>query len=280
MELEEKITQAITEHKQKIELIQWAAMSSVASLVYSEYIRCIKNKYTPVFKVHLPAIKTVSDILSTNGSFMSSLSKNFVQQVIDHPLIRKYSIAPELVLLSENNCETMNVIFNKYMIPNISRRIPETISKKFDIDNPESTVMVEDSYIEMFKGIDISDQLILDFVVEEFVLQLLCTMPTMKKSLEFPESNAEIYTDNDQIVSIGNENAICPIQLNSNVIQNEYINRLLTFATATEITSCNDPSVYKVRNDEKKIINYKISTSPFNQICLMTLDGIEVPEDE
>ena len=44
MQINQLIKDVMKNHKQKIELIQWAIMNGVASLIYSEYIRRIQQK--------------------------------------------------------------------------------------------------------------------------------------------------------------------------------------------------------------------------------------------
>ena len=277
MELDNKIKEFIKIHKDTIGIFQWAITASVTSLIYSEYIRCIKNKYVPVHKVHVPSIKTVSNLLSIDNKFMIMLKEKFIDLLVDHPMIKKYSIASEIIILN-NDRDIMKTIFNDYMLPSVSKRIPVFISTKFDLGNANQSMIIEDSHIDMFKKFNITDTNTLDFIIEEFVLQFLTSIPSMKKELEFPESNSEIYITANEIVSIGNEQAICPILINNNIIQNKSIFDLLAFVSSTSIEHVNHDinHISKLKDGIPEDISYKMNTNVFNQICISTLKGIDI----
>ena len=72
--------------------------------------------------------------------------------------------------------------------------------------------------IDLFNREPINDEQI-DFIIEETVLQLLMLLPTMKKEIEIPEENINIKMSKDEILTIANENAICPIHFNSSIFK-------------------------------------------------------------
>lgn len=271
MELDSTIKEFIITNKENIEMMQWAMMSSISSLIYSEYIYCIKNKYVPVHKVHIPSIRTVQQILSIDGKLMSILKERFVDILVCNPLIVSYNNSPELNIFNSENFNMIKTVFNEYMLPNIAKRVPETISKKFDIGNPRQTIMIEDSHIEMFTEFNLFGINTINFLVEEFVLQFLTTIPSMRKDLEFPESNSRIYIASDEIISIGNEHAVCPILFNSEIINNKDIFNLLSFVTSTSITENEDHSIWKDKNEIYTPVIYVMDTNMFNEVCLTTL---------
>ena len=57
MQIHQLVKNAIMEHKQKIELTQWAIISGISSLIYSEYIRRIKRKEVPVKMILFQQLK-------------------------------------------------------------------------------------------------------------------------------------------------------------------------------------------------------------------------------
>ena len=65
------------------------------------------------------------------------------------------------------------MVIGEYMIPNIFKRIPETISMKFGINDPTQNIMIEDSHIDIFKNIKLDSEDTLNFIIDEFVLCLL-----------------------------------------------------------------------------------------------------------
>lgn len=251
---------SITEHKQKIELTQWAMIAGISSLFYSEYLRCMKRKEIPVERIMVPAIVNVNHYLNPNTTFMKLIDENFVGYIADHPLFKKYINAPELVLFKEENIELMKGIFDVYISPNISRRISETISKKFGLNDPKMQFFQESWDIHLFSGMPIDEGQI-KFIVDQTVLQLLLLLPTMKKEVRIPENNENIILLNDEILTISNENAICPIHFDSSVFNNDSVNKLLYFVTNTTVEESNN--------------EVHVTTGLFNQVLITKLSGIE-----
>lgn len=280
MKLHEMIKETLNNHKSKIELIQWAIISGVSSLLYSEYIANIKQKQIPVRKILLPSIKTLNELLSENSQFIELLSDKLIDNIYNNELFKKYNDAPELVLFNEENIEILKTIFDLYIIPNIRRRIPEAIEKKFDLKNPQQQLFVESREIDLFNRKPINEDQI-NFIIEETVLQLLILLPTMKKDIELPETNNGILFAEDDIITIGNENAICPIHFNENIFKIESIMKLLSFVTNTTVTE-NDWNLHPyVKNGNiSEPINYIINTGLFNQVSITRFKGIEIQKSD
>lgn len=266
------IKQAMKDHKQKIELIQWGIISGISSLIYSEYIKNIRQKQIPVRMVQIPSIKSVKRFLDPEFGFLQDLSYKFIDNIYNHKLFQKYHTAPEFILFNDENIEILKTIFDLYIIPNISRRIPEVIVRKFDLDNPKQQLFRESNEIDLFQGKLLNDEQY-EFVVEESILQMLLLLPTMKKDIELIEDNSQIHLAEDEILTIGNEKAICPILLNDSIIRNESVIDLLKFVTSTEISYIGKEDERALKGDRQ--IEYFIKTNPFNQICITRLDGIE-----
>jgi hypothetical protein len=173
MQIHQIMKDAITQHKKKIELTQWAIISGVSSLVYSEYIRRIKQKNTPVRTILVPDIKNVKWFLDPdNGGFVKMLSDHMIDRMVKNEMFMKYSNAPELVLFTEDKLEIMKTIFDMYIIPNVVKSIPETISLKFGLNNPNQQLIRQDRDIDLFDGRFISTEQF-DFIIDQTVLQLL-----------------------------------------------------------------------------------------------------------
>ncbi len=268
MQIHQLVKTALTDHKQKIELTQWAIISGISSLFYSEYISKIKHKEVPVRSISVPAIKNVSNYLRADSKFMKDLSDKLIDEIANHYLIKKYSNAPELVMFNENNIEIMKTIYDLYIAPNITRRIPETIAKKFglnDQDNP-SQLFKENWEIELFNNKPINEDQF-EFIVDQTVLQLLMLIPTMKKEVEIPEERLNIWVSNDKILTIANENAICPIHFTPAIVNNDSVIDLLTFVTNT--------SFIEKFNDSNSALDYIVTTGLFNQVSMTKFIGIE-----
>lgn len=253
-----KVTEVISDHKNKIELIQWAIISSIGSLIYSEYISQFKQRNIPVRKIMIPSIKTLNEIFDTTSSYMKDLSEYMIDMMRLNPLMRQYKNAPEFILFDSDHNNIMEIIFDTYILPNVIKSIPSTIIKKFALDDPSNQLFIQSNDIDLFNRKDFNDEQ-LSYLVEESILNLLLTIPTMKKDIKFPEDNMNIIMDINDILTIGNINGICPIQLNNMIINQASIIKLLSFITSTHI-SVNE--------------SINISTDAFNQTSITTLNGI------
>lgn len=272
MEFHKIIKDTIKEHSKKIELIQWAITSGIASLVYSEYIRNIRQKRVPTRIIFVPQIRRVQELLNPDGEFMNSLSESLIDNMRNHELFKQYKDAPELVLFNDDNIDTLKTIFDLYIIPNIFRSIPETISKKFDLQNPQQQLIRESNEIDIFDRKPIQ-QYQFDYIVEESLLQLLVMMPTVKKEVIIPESNIKLHMSENEILSIGHQSAICNIYINKNIIENEEIIKLIKFVSNTNIKQIDIGDDMCIKGDD--IVKYIITSDVFNQLSFTKLIGID-----
>ena len=277
MQIHQILKNAMSQHKKKIELIQWDIISGVSSLVYSEYIRRIKQKSSPIRAILVPEIRVVQDLLNADGHFINLLSENLIDNMMNHFMIKESSTAPELVLFQEENIEIMKTIFDLYIIPNIIKNIPETIELKFGLNKPTQQIIRQDRDIVLFERRPISDDQ-LRFVVDQSVLQLLVLLPTMKKTIEIPEDNCKIFMNKHEILTIGNSNAICPIHFNDSIISNRSVIELLSFVTDTNISRMENKTTGVSKNGHT--VEYYIRSNMFNQVGLTTFEGIELPTTE
>ena len=246
MELDDKLKNFIISNKNSIEKFQWALINSISVLIYSEYIHCMKNKYVHTHKVHIPAIKSIYNILSPESTFMNMIKGRFVDGLLNNELLSKYLSISDLNIINDENVLYMKLVIGEYMIPNIFKRIPETISMKFGINDPTQNIMIEDSHIDIFKSIKLDSEDTLNFIIDEFVLCLLIFLDSIDKDIEFPESNSEIYVTGDEIIKIGNDHAICPVLINQSIMKYHKIYDLLLFVTSTTIREANTFPVWKL----------------------------------
>lgn len=269
MQIHKIMKEAVDQHKEKIELFQWAAISGASALIYSEYIRNIKQKVTPLKVTLVPEIRNVKDFLNQEGRFIWLLSTHLIDKMRENKLFRQFQNAPELILFTDEKIEILKTIFDLYIIPNIIRRIPETISMKFGLMNPKQQLIREDRDIVLFGRQPIYDDQF-QFVVDQSVLQLLTLLPTIKKSIDIPEDHMKIHMTEKEILTVGNENAICPIYFDTSIIENKSIMELLKFVTSTNIKDFNNENVACLKNGS--MVRYHVTTSPFNQVALTVLE--------
>lgn len=276
MELHQQIKDTIQKHQKKIELTQWAITAGISTLIYSEYLSRIKQKQHPVYMIMVPAIRNVQEYLQPEGSMFQTLSEKLIDGMTHTSLFQKYKNAPELEMFLPDNIEIMKTIFDLYIIPNISRRVPETIARKFNLFDEEQQLFRESRDLDLFERAPFHDEQ-LKYVIEESVLQLFLLMPTMKKEIEFPEENRGIFMTESEILTVGNKNDISPISFNNEIINLPNIMTLMEFVTNTDI-QINDHTVnplYKKYSDYyREEVNYIVSSAIFNRVYLTRFTGI------
>lgn len=275
MSIHEMIKDSMTTHKNKIELLQWAVMSSITSLVYSEYLSTMKQKQVPTKKIMIAPIKYVSKLLNREGDLMKQVSEQLIDKMTENPLFQKFKDAPEFIIFNNDNIEIIKTILDLYIIPNIERRIPEAIFNKFNLGDESQQMFVEDNTIDLFSCKPISDGQF-QYIVDETILHLLFTIPTMKKDIELIENNQRIWLTDDEVLIVDHANALTPIHINKSIIENKDVINLLKFITSTTIEKmeCGDCGTVKGPNND--LVEYVASTNVFNQVVVADYIGIDV----
>ena len=274
MQIHQLVKDTMKKHRQKISLFQWAVISAVSSLVYSEYIARMKQKHVPTELIFVPTIRSVEELLDENGQFMELLSEKLIDRMVGRELFIKYKDAPELEIFNYENIEVTKTMFDIYIIPNISRSISETISKKFDLRNPDQKTFRENRDIDLFNRQPINDGQ-LNYIVDQTILQLLILLPTIKKDIYFVEHNIKIDLACQEIMTIDNNNAICPIHFTKDIIKNDDVIKLLLFVTSTSIEEC-DWQENALQKEGRGIVDYFVRTGVFNKVALTKLGDIVV----
>lgn len=258
LSMNESTKQFLINNKSSIEMFQWALMNSVASLVYSDYIASIRQKQFPVRKVLVPVIKDLEYIMDPRGELLRDLPEYLLDRIrCDVNDYYAYSI-PEFDIFNMGNDSSLKDLMNEYIIPNISRRIPETIKKKFGLDDPNQQVIREDRNIKMFDKYPL-DGASRNFIAAQTILQFFTMGITIEKECCPIEHSTGICLplDKHYILSIANDQAVCPIQLNAEIIDNPIFG-LISFVTGTTIAD---------RNDDEIILQ----TLPLNMVGLTRL---------
>ena len=273
MEISKIMKEAMAKHQKKVEIIQWAIISGVTSLVYSEFISKIKQKAVPVPMVQVPEIRSIQYLLEPNGQFVDLLSKDLIDYMLSSKYFQEFLHAPELELFRTENVEILKTIFDMYISPNIHRRVPETIMIKFGLNNTEQQFVRQSNEIYMFDNRPINEGHV-EFIADQCILQLLVLMPTMIKDIEIPEENFNLLMAEDEILTINHEKAICPIHFNKDIIDNKTVIELLKFVTSTQIHEfAEDAENHAIKNEKR--VAYNINTNPFNTVSFTRLMGIE-----
>lgn len=233
MKISYKMRSYMIEYRDNIEIFQWVVMAAIASLIYSEYIKCINSNFNPI---HVPSIRSVSSILSTNGKLLSKLKDTFVDDIVRNELVKECN----LDILNAENIDLFKEVFDEYILGNVSSHIPKTISKKFNLDSEQKCV-IEDSHIDLFKGIQLDDHQMIDYLVEETALGIVSLSGNIVKNRsEFSGTKESITFSSDEFISITNEHAIAPIHINEKILSYDKICEILLGVSLTTITVEND----------------------------------------
>lgn len=262
MHIQEMVKNTIISNRQEIQLSQQAMISGVSSLIYSEYLRRIVQRDVPVKRILVPTIRSVREILDPKGPLMIRMSEQFIDSICCHNLFMKYADAPEFKIFNNENIEVFKTIFDLYISPNICRTIPDVISRKFCLLDDNQQMFVENREADLFDRQPINDDQF-RFIIDETILHMMATIPSMNKNVDFPENKNLIAMDADKVMGINHENAICPIYINIDIVTNESVIGLLEFVTSTQVMMTHKPSTYR------------ISTSPSNEVTVMTFHDIK-----
>lgn len=273
-----KIKDVIRMHSSKVEVFQWAFTSAIASLVYSEFIRNMRQKSIPVRHVDIPSIRYVQEMLSANGQMMRYLSDHFIDDMMSEVFYTKYMMAPELELFQMDLLDSWRTIFDLYIIPNVSKYLPDTIAKKFNLYDEKQQLFRENREIPLFNGKPIASDRY-QYLVHQTWLQLLVLLPSIQKEIITPESNEHLHLTPSRIITIGNPNAICPIHLDCPSMVLSDSMALLTYVTNTAVTFVGDGEIAATVGEE--LVEYSLTTSPFNQTSITVLgDIIDLKEEK
>lgn len=235
------IKKVLENDKSQIELLQISMISSIAGLLYSEYILNFKQVTHPIKKVFIPEIKQVEDILNVESDFMKHISIYMIDEIYHNNLFQEFIHLDEFKLFRGNNIEVLKSIVDLYILPNVSNTIPRIIRNKFGLNNPSNQMLIESNEIDIFDRKSLSKSY-LKYIMDQTVLQLIMNIPTLnriKTNVEVKE-NFNMIANNKIVLTIDHENAIAPINFNKQVIDNQDIMKLLSFVTMTSIESTND----------------------------------------
>lgn len=289
------IKNMMKEHKNKIELFQWAVMNSFSVLFYSYFISQFKQKQIPTRKIYIPTIRSFKLYIKTDGSFMEKVSKNFIDVFLNKLSTYndgKYFNCPELIIFNNENIEYFKTIFDLYIIPNISKYLPEAFINKFDLNNEKQQVFIEsddinfdiERYIYSFMNsssdnkteFESSKNIMIGYLAHETILQLLVLLPTIQKDIILPEQNDKIYVTNNDIVTICNDKALAPILFNKEInrIYPE-ITKLLEFVSSTNIEDIAEQE-NGACNDKHELYANLYNTFPFNEVSITSLKEISI----
>lgn len=262
MNANERTKEIIRAHKSKVEIFQWAVTSSVASLIYSEYIRNMRQKAIPVRHVEVPMIRHVEDMIAPDNSMMLYLSDHLIDDLLKDELMQKYVEAPELILFNDDCLDGWKTIFDLYVIPNISKTIPATITKKFGLDDEKQQLFRQSRELSLFNHKPIAGDRY-QYLVHQTALQLLMLIPSVEKITTTPENNTELFITETSILTISHPNAICPIHLDANTMDFEKSMELIEYVTSTSAYYIGGGDI--VAEVDGEVAQYRVRTGPFNQ---------------
>ena len=115
MQIREMMKKFMTEHKNKIELLQWGIINGFTSIFYSAFIASFKQVYVPTRRIKVPPINSVKHILDKDSEYMKIISDIFIdkmKEILDK-YWKPYLInCPELEIFNDENIELLKTVFD------------------------------------------------------------------------------------------------------------------------------------------------------------------------
>ena len=79
--------------------------------------------------------------MAVDGPILNSMPEYLYAGITQYPLVNHYiGLSPEIDIL-KNDTIAIETLLRDYIIPNVSRRIPETIIKKFGLEDQTQQVI-------------------------------------------------------------------------------------------------------------------------------------------
>lgn len=262
MSIYELAENMIKNHKEEIQLIQASIINGVASLVYSEYISNITQKQYPIKHIYVPTVLSVRKLLSRHEPLIEKMKTDFFKEFLNNPLIDKS--LPELSIVYK---EAFPILMYAYIFKNVSSSIPDAIAYKFKLNDMPNAEIREDKDKQIFpNGITESQ---FKFIVEQSVLYFIANCNSIKKEILYPESNKSISITKNDILMIENDQALTPIYITSNLIENYPIEMdLVNFVTSSSAELTDYNAAPKTRDN---YIEAVVTTNMDNKTTIITL---------
>ena len=237
MSIYEMVKETLTNHKEEVQYFQWASMNAMASFIFPEYVCHIKERTVPIHKILVPEMRAITDIVNPESSLVKKMSESLIDDMIKNTTFKGYIYhLNELQLFRENKVEILKCIYDSYIIPNVCKYIPEVISKKFGLDDPNQQLFQENRGVDLFPMDKLAiPNLGYEFVRDQTILQLLMMLPSVQKEQVVPESHKGFKVKFDQILTIDNDVALCPIHLTMKEFGNRINHIAIEFATSSSM---------------------------------------------
>ena len=242
-----EIQEILNKHHHEYEILQWSLMNSIGTLIYSEFLSKMKKVEKPVLHFNIPSIKAIQEVLNHEGVLMETIAKNLVKMIRQDKLF--YAIDDLGIFYPECEQDTNKVLL-LYMLPNVERRIPESISLKFGLETEQQTFR-EDRTIDLFNR-QFDQQWMADYIIHETVLQLI-TFQAPSNVIITVANTSCVGMGDKEIISISNQNALAPILIDKSMLSSESIN-LIGFVTNTSFEEDNDTTILTTSTNNKVIV--------------------------
>lgn len=266
MSIYQCVKDAMASHGKKIELIQWGMTQTIASLVYSKYIQSFRQKAVPVPMVLVPSIRNLEEFLRMDDKFMEMISNQLIDRITSDTRFMEYvGRVPELVMFNTSNVEILKTVMDLYILPNVSRRIVSSTKKKFQLGEETQQTFRESNDISIFRDDDLNNGMV-KYLADEFIAGMLLLCPTIPREVEVPESNEGNFLAENEILSINNDHALCPVHFTESIIENKDVHDLLVFVTNSQFTRIDTGEICCQKDD--RINQFRFTTGIFNQVTI------------
>lgn len=275
----QQVRDTMRDRSEDLERIKLSIMSSIGTLIYSEFLRNFKQSTSSVgVTVEVPRIEEIRNILKPDGEFATLLTEKLIDDVahkLTTMLAHDYDKLPGALMFREENRDILKTIFTLHMMPEICRQIPALITQKFSLGRNKVYVESYSGKPLMFDG-NFKAESYLDFLSLESYLQFLLLLPGVRKEVTpylNNHNNQDILfpagDDPTLILSVSNQNAISIVHFHRDVIADNNVFPLLSFVTSTTF-----------KEDRMEIcgtesVRYFVDSSPYNRVIITKFHGVE-----
>lgn len=223
---------------------------ALMSLIYSEYISCMKQKDVPVTRIMVPPVKYIDSILQ-QSEFKDRILEEVPALILEDPLMD--IVLGRCGLVSYNMyMELFKDAFNR-IYPSIADITVSKIRSKF-LDERMNQLFVESSEIDIFKNRPITDDHY-KYIAHETVLNLLHHFGCVSV-YDIVEPD-KIVINNDDIIIINHPQAMDAVIIDTIVLENSVWD-LLQFVTSVFLKEIAEDGYHLYSNPYNIVKKYKI----------------------
>lgn len=229
---------------------EYSVVNGVASLMYCEFIRKMRNVEIPVHHIDTPKIHDLRNLCSQNSELMKLLQDNIISAIKND---RTYNVYKDTtgnewgIIEHDELSDYLEHWIDKIIIPNMGR-VASVIDQRFYGHSPNQTFR-ENREIEMFDK-DTPLMSHVTYIANQAVCNYLCekeNVLSVDHELNLNTDNAFEVTDND-IIMVIDEMGVCPVYISLSTILNVPAWNRVSFVTGIQsVEAPGESDTYHIR---------------------------------